>query len=121
MFKSKIIFIISFLPILIATGLYFVYLSDADHPLIIHFDKYNGIDLWGAPRDVLKIIIFGFVLNFMNLGLARALQNRVILSESTARPPALSLKRIFPYIFGFLNLLLSVLILIAVGVIISVN
>jgi hypothetical protein len=121
MLKPKIIFIVSYLPLLVAIGLYFVFLSGVNHPLIIHFDKYNGIDLWGTPRDVFKIIIFGFVLNVINLGLARALRNRVVIPRVETSKDSFTLDRIFPYLLSFLNLFLSILILIAVGVIISVN
>lgn len=116
--RLSVVYGIGFLLLVIALALFLVFLGDSDYPLIIHFDKYSGIDYWGSRADVVKVIVFGFIMNFVNLWLAYALRDRVLFKKEAEGPRR---RGILPYFLGFTNLFLSILILIAVGVIISIN
>jgi hypothetical protein len=118
----KIIYGIGLGILVITLVLFFVFLSDADHSLIIHFDKFVGIDLWGKSSDVLKIIIFGFIVQGLNMGLAYNLsKKRIFPVGEVENEKGTETRKVLPYTLGFINIFIAVLILIAVGVIISVN
>jgi hypothetical protein len=75
-------------------------------PLIIHYDVYRGIDFLGGQIDVFGIILSTLIMISINLFLSNFLYNR---------------ERFLSYLFAFVNLELTLLILIVISVIISVN
>ena len=102
----RAVFGLSFLILLF--GFIFAYLQvwDITSPLIIHFDVYKGIDFLGNRFDVFGMLFTTLVMIAVNLWLANFLYYR---------------ERFLSFIFGFVSLGLTILILIAVSVIISVN
>ena len=118
----RIIFGIAFFVLIVSSMLFFIFLEDASHPLIIHFDTYRGIDLWGGRGDVLNIILLGFIMNGVNGILAIALRGRAIFPNlSNPNEPRIQNSKLIPGVLGGVSVFTSLLILIAVGVIISVN
>jgi len=108
-FKDKylrVIFALSL--ILLFFSLIFAYsqLANTSGPLIIHFDAYSGIDFFGGRLEIFGILISTLAIVFINGFLADFLYNR---------------ERFLSYLLGFGSLGLSILILIAASVIISVN
>jgi hypothetical protein len=86
--------------------LVYLQLGDITTPLIIHFDVYKGIDFLGSRKDVFGILASGATMLLINLLLAEFFYRR---------------ERFLSYILTFLSLILSILILIATSVIVSVN
>jgi len=84
---------------------YFKFGSMAEK-IIIHFDVFKGIDVLGDKTDVRAIIIYGFIVSAINFFLADFLYER---------------ERFLSYIFSFVTLFLSFLILTVISVIISKN
>jgi hypothetical protein len=118
----KVIYGISLILLVVATALFFVFLFGIDHSLIIHFDKYKGIDLWGNTTSVLGIIILGFVINAINFGFGVALTSRKIINTKRKEGQHIEANpMIMPLILGFSSMFVSILILISIGVTISVN
>jgi len=78
----------------------------ADHLLIVHFDRFHGIDVLGTREDVFGIIFSGWGIAFINVILGYALYFR---------------ERFFSYLILFSNVCLATLLLIATIVILSVN
>jgi len=74
--------------------------------LILHFNAYNGIDFLGSQGDIFGILLSGLVIILINMYLSNFMYNR---------------ERFLSYIFSFANLVVSILILIVINVIISVN
>lgn len=74
--------------------------------LIMHYDGYKGIDFLGDKNDVFSLIGIAAVMIILNVWLA----NRVYFKE-----------RFLSYLLSFSSLALSVLILIGVFAIISIN
>ena len=97
---------LSLMALIVAAGLFYVQLGSSDKPLILHFDSYRGIDFLGNKAEVFKIIFSTLVIFLINFFLAAFLYNR---------------RRFLSYMFVFATLAISVLILMAIGVIISVN
>lgn len=102
----RVVFGLSFLILFFAFIFGYVKFGSVSAPLIIHFDVYKGIDLVGSRASVIEILVAAGVMILINLFLADFLYSR---------------ERFLSYIFGFGSLLLVILILIATGVIISVN
>jgi len=132
MISLRVIYGLALALLVIALVISFIFLSHTNQALVIHFDKYNGINLWGDRADAIEVIIFGFILNALNIGLAFRFHRRQVFSvlpdaEKNEPQPAdsgktiINNRKLLPYLFGFFNIFISVLILIAVGVIISVN
>jgi len=97
---------LSFLILILSASLFYVQISPLEKPLILHFDSYMGIDFLGSKAQVFQIILSVFILFIINLFLAAFLYNR---------------ERFLSYMFVFVSLEIAVLILMAIGVIISVN
>jgi len=102
----RVVFGLSFFILFFAFIFGYVKLGNVSAPLIIHFDAYKGIDLLGDRASVIEILISATVMVLLNLFLADFLYRR---------------ERFLSYIFGFASLGLAALILIAIGVIVSVN
>lgn len=75
-------------------------------PLIFHFDQYHGADFFGGLADFWLIVLGVLFIITTNFFLSRFFFER---------------ERFFTHFFFFVNLLISVIFLIAAGVIISVN
>lgn len=99
-------FIISI--ILIAIGLVLTYnaFKTTEHLLVIHFDAYRGIDFLGDKSDVFRILYGGGAIVLVNIFLSWLLYSR---------------ERFLSRIISFSSVFLSLLILVAVTVIISIN
>jgi hypothetical protein len=80
--------------------------SELGTPLILHFDAYSGADFFGSVIDLWLIVGAVFLMMVAN----------VILAEVFFRR-----ERILSYLLIGTNFLLSILLLIVVAVIISVN
>ena len=102
----RVVFVLIFLILFFLSLVSFVKLADISSPLIIHFDVYKGIDFFGGKTKIFGILFSAFIMILINFFLADFLYNR---------------QRFLSYIFSFGSLAISILILIAVSVIISVN
>lgn len=91
---------------LIAGLIFYAWPGSLSDSLILHFDANKGVDFLGGKSDVLGILLSGIIIILINLFLSNFLYNR---------------ERFLAYIFSFANLLVSILILIVINVIISVN
>ena len=97
---------LSFLLLLISFGIAYSSLKNVDSLLVIHFVGNQGIDFLGTPNDVFGIIFSGLATSLINIFLINVFYKR---------------SKFFSYLIAFFNIFFSVLILIAVAVIISVN
>lgn len=99
-------FVSAFAILFIALGITIYSFRNVNDLLIIHFDNFHGLDFLGTKTNVFEIVSIGAFLVLMNAGLAKALYHR---------------ERFFSNILGSVSVLIAGLILIAVGVIVSVN
>ena len=102
----RVVFVFSFLTLFFLSFVAFMKLQNVSSPLVIHFDAYKGIDFFGGKTEIFGILFSAFVMVLMNFFLADFLYNR---------------QRFLSYLFSFGSLAISILILIAISVIISVN
>lgn len=102
----KVIILVNMALLAIGWVLFFVYLSGASNILVIRFDQFQGINFLGTKYDALGILTVGSVINLVNGGLAAVFHSR---------------NRFLTYVLLSANVLASLLILIIVSVIISVN
>lgn len=102
----RLVFGLSFLIMVFEFVFVYFKLIGADTPLVIHFDIYRGIDFIGGKMEVFGVLFSFLAMLAVNLFLSEFLYYR---------------ERFLSYLFGFVGLGLSILILIAVSVIISVN
>ena len=100
------IFGLSFFTLLIAFLIAFFKIGGITNPIIIYFDAYRGVNILGDKIDIFGIFTSAFAAELINFFLSIFLYNR---------------ERFISYIFSFGSFALSILILIAVSVIISVN
>ena len=98
--------IASLLFLVITFSIIFISLADLDHLLIIHFDSFGGIDFLGYRVDMYNILWFGLLVNLVNWFLVAAFYKQ---------------ERFLSYLLGYFNVFFSLLILIAIAVIISIN
>lgn len=108
-FKDKylrVVFVLSFLVLIFALAEIFLQLNKLSVPLIIHFDAYRGIDFLGGKMEIFGILISSFVTIFINFIIGNFFYNR---------------EKFISYGLGLASLGLSILILIAVSVIMSIN
>ena len=93
--------------LMLASILALYFLGPLKPPLIIHYDTYRGIiDFKGSIWDVYGILAAAFFMEFINFLLAGFLYYR---------------ERFLSYVITYFTLLLSILILIGVSVMVSVN
>lgn len=92
--------------LVIGFSIFHVNLWDSKDILVIHFDKFKGVDFFGDTSDVLDILITAAFVWLINIVLA----NKFYFRE-----------RFLSYLLAFSTLLFIILILIGVNVIISVN
>lgn len=100
------IFGLSFLVLFISFLTAFFKIGGITNPLIIHFDAYNGVNILGDKIDIFGVFASAFAAGLINFFLSNFFYYR---------------ERFIAYVFSFGSFGLSILILIAVSVIISVN
>lgn len=101
------VFGLAFAVLILVSILALYFLGPLQSPLVIHYDTYKGIiDFKGSIWDVLGILAAAFFMELINFLLAGFLYYR---------------ERFLSYVFTYFTLLLSILILISVSVMISVN
>ncbi|MBI5732426.1 hypothetical protein HY967_00500 [Candidatus Jorgensenbacteria bacterium] len=98
--------IVALSTLIIGLGLILFKLSALSSPLIIHFDSFNGIDLFGEKTDVWGIWITGLVM---------FITNTVIANEFFYRLRPIS------YFLISANVILTILILVVISTIITIN
>ncbi len=74
--------------------------------IVLHFDIFHGVDLFGARASVWWIWFLGLAIFLVNNGLAYEFYHR---------------ERFLSYLFLGANMLTSLFVLVALGVIISIN
>jgi len=86
----------------------FVFLKffNTSGPIIIHFDFFNGINFVGRKEEVFGILAVDFAIAAINFLLAEFIYQR---------------ERFMSYLISFATLVLSILFLMAVAVVSSVN
>lgn len=102
----RVVFVLSFLVFIFTLAEIFLQLNKLSVPLIIHFDIYRGIDFLGGKMEIFGILISSFIAIFINFIFSNFFYYR---------------ERFISYGFGLASFGLSILILIAVSVIISIN
>lgn len=103
----RVVAILSVLILFLATLIFYFKLGgQATIPLIIHFEAGKGIDFLAGRLEVFGILLSALAMILINFFLADFLYHR---------------ERFFAYIFGFAGLPITVLILIVISVIVSVN
>ncbi len=109
-FKKDRILFYSFIPagsiILISLLVSYLNLFKINNLLILHFDSYTGIDFLGNKVDVYNVLAIAGLIVLLNSWLAI----KVYFKE-----------RFLSYTLGVISLIFSVLILITIFVIISIN
>lgn len=105
---SRITFLfgIALIIMIVAFSFFYVRLVDVEHLIIIHFESLRGVDFLGSKNEVIGILFSGLALNVINFLLASFLHNR---------------QRLLSYLIGLMNIFISLLILLTIIVIISVN
>lgn len=99
-------FFISLLLLFVAVAFTFLNLYGTGNLLVMHYDGYKGIDFLGDKNDVFSILAIAIIFIVLNMWLAK----RVYFRE-----------RFLAYLLSISSLILSLLILIGVFVIISIN
>ncbi|MDD5431062.1 MAG: hypothetical protein PHP03_02450 [Candidatus Pacebacteria bacterium] len=92
--------------LVLAFSVAYVNLADISGILIIHFDKFKGVDFFGTSGDIFNVIFVGALITLINSLLASMLYFR---------------ERFFSYILGFSSAFFAMLIFIGILAIISVN
>jgi len=101
-----IIFGLSLGILVLTTLIVYLRLAESAAPLIVHFDVYKGIDFLGNRFDIFNILIVALVIFLINFILAEFIFDR---------------QRFLSFVFAYVSLAISTLILIAISVIISIN
>lgn len=104
--RLTFLFGIAVVILVIAFSFFYVRLADIEHLIIIHFESLQGVDFLGSKREVVGILMTSLVLNVINFLLAAFLYNR---------------QRLLSYLISLMNIFISLLILLTIIVIISVN
>lgn len=105
--KILVIFLIVTAVLLLA-GFALVYfkVGSLSAPLVLHFDAFKGVDLFGGHANLWRLWGVGALLTLLNAFLGEAFFNK---------------ERMLTYLFLGVNILLSLLLLLAISTIISVN
>ena len=96
---SGIIMVIGF-------SLFYVQFLDEKNLLIIHFESLKGVDFLGTKMYVLGILMSGLAINIINFLVSVALFNR---------------RKVFSYLIAIMSVIFSLLILLTIVVIMSIN
>jgi hypothetical protein len=108
-FKQKILVIfLAVTAVLLLAGLALVYFNvdSLSTRLVLHFDAFKGVDLFGENADLWRLWGTGVLVTLLN----------AILGEAFFKK-----ERMLTYIFLGVNILISLLLLLAISTIISVN
>ncbi len=98
---------LSSIAVIVIAGLFgFLSLLKTNNLLIMHFDGYKGIDFLGDKNDLYSIIGTSALIVFLNLWLSLKFYFK---------------ERFLSYMMSFFSVVFSLLILITVFVIISIN
>ena len=92
--------------LLIAGAMAFFNLRGNTSVLLLRFDIFRGTEVFGNSSDVYATVFFGAVLWLINASLAQVLYFR---------------ERFLSYFFAIVSLIVALLIIVATGVIISIN
>jgi len=92
--------------LLVSLGIFLLSIVRIPGPLILNFDAFYGVRLFGGTTDVLWIWAFGLVMCGTNLFLSSIFYRR---------------ERVMTYLLIGVNVVLSLLLLILMAVIASVN
>ena len=84
----------------------YVQLANSDYLLVIHFDSFRGVDFFGNRADVFGILWVGLAINAVNFLLSYVFYER---------------EKFLSLVISWFSVFFSLLILIAVSVIISIN
>ena len=74
--------------------------------IVIHFDALHGVDTFGTRASVWGVWFLGLAINIVNALLAYEFYHR---------------ERVLSYLYLGANVLVSLIVLIAVGVVVSIN
>jgi hypothetical protein len=102
----RIVFAVSFFVLLFTATFIFSRFINVGGPVIIHFDFFNGIDFVGGNGEVFGILAVDFVIVTINFLLAEFIYQR---------------ERFMSYLISFATLILSILFLVVIAVISSIN
>lgn len=102
----KAVFGASFFLLAIAFGLFYFHLAQVSNFFIVRFDSLFGLTFLGGRMDILEILATGLVINLTNTILAWVFYSR---------------DKFLAHLLSFFTLFFSLLILIAMGVIITIN
>ena len=102
----KLIFLASFILLIIATILVYLSLGEVSNFIVVGIDVFRGLNFLGSVGDVWSVLGIGLAINLINLFLAAAFYHR---------------EWFLAYLLAFVSLFISLLILIAIGTIITVN
>jgi len=100
------VFAVSFFIFLFAATFAFSKFFDISGPIIIHFDDFNGIDFVGGKAEVFGVLTVNFVMSMINFLLAEFIYQR---------------ERFMSYLISFATLVISILFLVVIAVIGSIN
>ena len=101
-----ILFGIAMVTLVVAFSIFYVRLADVEHLLVIHFESLRGVDFLGSKSEITGVLASGLALVLINFLVAAFLHNR---------------SRLFSYLIGVMTIFISLLILLTISVIISVN
>lgn len=102
----RIPLVLSVILLIIGFATAYVKLAESNYLLVIHFDSFRGIDFFGSRGDVFGILLVGVAVNIVNFLLAYFIYQR---------------EKFLSQVLSWFSVFFSLLILIAVGVIISIN
>ena len=103
---TLITFALALLVLLVSFSFAYVNILDNSNLLVIHFDSFNGADFFGDRRDIVDILVTAAIIWIINFMLA---------SEFYFK------ERFLSYALAISTMLFSVLILVAINAIISIN
>lgn len=92
--------------LLVALGILLLNISRIPTPLILHFDAFHGVDLFGSIGDVWGMWSMGLLICLMNVAIAEIFFMR---------------ERVLAYLFVGANVLFAILLMIMMAVVASVN
>lgn len=102
----KLIFATSFILLITATVLFYLNLGHVSNFIVVGIDTVRGFNFLGSTSDIWAVLGVGAVINLINITLASVFWHR---------------NRFLAQLLPFVSLFVSLLILIAVGVIITTN
>ncbi|MEX2436817.1 MAG: hypothetical protein WD471_01475 [Candidatus Paceibacterota bacterium] len=108
-FKSRIILLflgLSVLLLITSFILILINVGDLSYPLILHFNSYEGVNLTGEASSLWSILIVAVLVVVLNFFIGNSLFKR---------------ERMMAYLIFAINVIISIVTLISVAQIISIN